>query len=234
MPSVLKNVLRFTGLVVGVPAQQPHGLNYNGAPHAPHFGWASSGGFTIVSSATHVTVTRGADAADAVDVAVELWHSIENAQPLPSGIAPGLLPFIVQGGSGGAAASDPTILSTTNGDVAAIVRGAPVVLSGGQFVRGDANAAGTAPVIGLARVAGAPGQIVVAQVLGVLTLTTAEWDAVTGQVGGLTPNASYYLSTVTGRITTVAPVNPGEFVVEIGRAVTSTIMLIQTEPPILL
>jgi hypothetical protein len=76
--------------------------------------------------------------------------------------------------------------------------------------------------------AGAPATI---QTQDHLVLTTLEWDAVTGQVGGLTPGAIYYLDQATaGMLMITAPVGAApasRFNSRIGIAVTNTRMDIQ-------
>jgi hypothetical protein len=48
---------------------------------------------------------------------------------------------------------------------------------------------------------------------------------VTGQVGGLTPNSTYYLSAATaGALTTTAPSTAGQFVYRVGKAISTTQM----------
>lgn len=70
---------------------------------------------------------------------------------------------------------------------------------------------------------------------GPLELTTAEWDAVTGQIGGLTPGAPYFLSTTAfGSITTVPPSAAGLFSAKVGKAITTTTLDVDPRNPILL
>lgn len=107
MGTILKNVVRFTGLVVGVPVALPHRLNVNGIPVAPRIGGANNACFTITANTINVTATRTADAGPDVDVYVEFWHSIEAVVPLvpaPGQLA-GLVPlfFASCGGGGGGA-----------------------------------------------------------------------------------------------------------------------------------
>jgi hypothetical protein len=60
---------------------------------------------------------------------------------------------------------------------------------------------------------------------GTLVATTAQWDAVTGNTGGLVPNTTYYLSAATaGFITSVAPATG--WVQPVGTASSSTSMRI--------
>jgi len=61
---------------------------------------------------------------------------------------------------------------------------------------------------------------------GVMAATTTQWDAVTGQSGGLTPGAPYYLSSVTpGALTTTAPST--NYLSVVGRAMSTTKMALR-------
>lgn len=91
-----------------------------------------------------------------------------------------------------------------------------------------------ARVIGLVKtVAGSLGQQAVVILDSYLDASTAEWDAVTGQVGGLTSGAVYYLSAAAaGDLTTTAPIAEGEYVVRVGKAVSATRMEVMVERPV--
>ena len=65
-----------------------------------------------------------------------------------------------------------------------------------------------------------------------VVLTTAQWDAVTGQVGGLTPGPYYVSATTSGGLTNVRPMPPGTFVTQVGLALDSTTLLLQPSMPI--
>jgi hypothetical protein len=70
---------------------------------------------------------------------------------------------------------------------------------------------------------------------GPLVATTGQWDAVTGQTGGLTAGSIYYLSAATaGRLTTTAPTTVGQSVCRVGVATSTTEMEINIESYILL
>jgi len=98
--TILKNILSFTGLVVGVPASLPHLLNVNGTSVDPDLVLPDIvGGFTVTADATNVTVTRLVGSPAAVDVYVERWHTIEYVTP--SGGLAAQIPFVVTGGAGG-------------------------------------------------------------------------------------------------------------------------------------
>lgn len=103
--------------------------------------------------------------------------------------------------------------------------------SAGNFKKAIANAAGTTRVVGLAAAsinASASGGVVTA---GELSATTVQWDAVTGQTGGLTSGSVYYLDNATaGKLTTTAP-STG-YVVEVGQAVSTTQMIVRPYQPV--
>jgi hypothetical protein len=60
------------------------------------------------------------------------------------------------------------------------------------------------------------------------------WAEVTGSPL-LNPGTVYYLSAVAaGQITSTAPTTPGQYVVVVGRAVSSTALAIEIDSPVLL
>lgn len=136
-----------------------------------------------------------------------------------------------------AAVSEVDVLSKVNGEVGAIVIGNAVyVFSATDVKLARANAAGTSEVLGLVKdvsvASSASGFI---QTDGVLPATTGQWDAVTGQSGGLTMGSPYYLDAATaGKLTVTAPTTVGQLVVRIGLALSSTELEISIQPPILL
>lgn len=79
MATRIKNILRFTNLVVGVPTSIAHNLNVSDRGVIPDLVIPSIGGFTITGDATNVTVTRDAGSAAAVDVFAEYWHTEDRA-----------------------------------------------------------------------------------------------------------------------------------------------------------
>lgn len=105
----------------------------------------------------------------------------------------------------------------------------------GHVDSAQANAAGTTECLGLAAeeiLTTATGPI---QTAGTLVLTTGQWDTITGQTGGLTPGAYYYVSpTASGSLTTTAPTTAGQFVAPVGLAHSTTEMEIRPERAILL
>lgn len=117
------------------------------------------------------------------------------------------------------------VTSGTNANAGAIVIGAPVYWSAaGSYDKARANATGTKNVCGLQKdttvAAGGTGTIVIS---GMITATTGQWDAITGQTGGLTAGAWYFLDAATaGKMTTTAPTGSGNFIKPIGLAKSTT------------
>lgn len=136
-----------------------------------------------------------------------------------------------------APSSEVDVIGLTNGGGASAPIGSPVYISAsGAFQLARANAGATEGAIALVRsgsvAASASGFV---QTDGTLTATTAEWDVITGQTGGLTAGAIYYLSAATaGRMTTTAPTATGSYVRPMGRAISSTEFEISIQPSILL
>jgi hypothetical protein len=85
-------------------------------------------------------------------------------------------------------------------------------------------------VTSVSTASGAAASVAVA---GVVTATTGQWDAVTGQTGGLTTGAKYYLSNTTaGALTTTAP-STG-VLAPVGVALSTTKLVLQVERVIIL
>jgi len=119
-----------------------------------------------------------------------------------------------------------TLFERTNGSVSALPKCTPVyaTITAGEVQEAQADAAATKDVLGLVAdtsiAASADGAI---QSDGVLEASTAEWDAVTGEAGGLTPGDKYYLDAATaGMLTRTVPSNSGEFVAMVGVAISTT------------
>lgn len=67
---------------------------------------------------------------------------------------------------------------------------------------------------------------------GFVELTTAQWDAITGDTGGLEVASTYYVSAVTpGFLTRTPPSNPN-YIIQVGVAVAPTKMQLQIAPPV--
>ncbi len=114
-----------------------------------------------------------------------------------------------------------------------LVAGTPVIVNGGNAVKAQANSQSNAKVAGFVAEDAADASPVEVQTEGILTLTTTAWDNVTGQTGGLTEGATYYLSALAaGMLTTVSPDDHGDYVVGLGRALSTTEFEIEVGAPI--
>lgn len=137
------------------------------------------------------------------------------------------------GPSGGAG-----LLPMINANAGTLVVGTPVYVSAAGHV--DKTFAGSGSInsalcLGLvADVAGiAPGATGNIQLAGALTLTTAQWDAVTGLVGGLNANVRLWLDPINvGRLVAAAPAATGNVQTVVGRAASATILDINIAEPI--
>ncbi|MHC4121381.1 MAG: hypothetical protein ACYSWO_28240 [Planctomycetota bacterium] len=128
-------------------------------------------------------------------------------------------------------------INKKNDNASTINIGQPVyVKSDGDVDLAKADAAATTKVAGIVAdtsiAAAATGVIAVG---GMLTATTTQWDAVTGDTGGLTPGATYYLDPDTaGKLTDTAPTTELDYVARVGYAESTTRLVIDIEPTILL
>ena len=129
------------------------------------------------------------------------------------------------------------LMTMTNAEASAIVIGAPVYVFGADSVKkAQANAAGTADVFGLvfdvSITNATTGQIAMN---GLVTATTGQWDAVTGQTGGLTIGATYFLDAATsGKLTSTPPTTAGQLVCIVGTGLSTTEMMVDVQTEILL
>lgn len=119
---------------------------------------------------------------------------------------------------------------------ATLIAGQAVYQSAADHVnKAKADAAATADCLGLATAAIASGASGIVQYNGVVTLTTAQWDALCGTTGGLTFNTVYFLSPSTaGLLTATVPTTVGQLLVEVGIAISTTELMIRPLRPILL
>lgn len=132
--------------------------------------------------------------------------------------------------------SSTTVLTDnfTNSEAGTIVIGRAVYAhtTTDQIKLAIANSGTAAQVIGLVQAtsiaSSASGSIAFA---GVMAATTTQWDVVTGQVGGLTPGAMYFVSNTTaGALTTTAP-STG-YIAAVGRAMSTTKMALRFDPTV--
>lgn len=119
---------------------------------------------------------------------------------------------------------------------ATLIAGAAVYQSAADHVnKAQANALSTSQFTGLAVAAitsGASGGI---QNNGILAMTTTQWDAVAGTTGGLVFGQAYYLSPTTASfLTSTAPTTVGQTVVQVGIGISTTEILISTNPLVVL
>lgn len=154
----------------------------------------------------------------------------------PDGLAQNLQP----GDAIASPTNTPSIRPVANSDSAAIAFGTPVYSVAADSVkRAQANAKSTAAVIGLvydASIAAAANGNIAEN--GTLVGTTTQWDAVvTGETGGLSFNALYFLDSANvGKLTTTVPSGNGTGVCNtlIGRAISTTELVLSIGQPILL
>ena len=106
--------------------------------------------------------------------------------------------------------------------------GTPVYRNAGKATAAIATSAAASNVVGLTSHQSSANERVFTQFAGLLTLPTAEWDAVTDQSGGLTAGAYYFVSDAdAGELTTTPPSGgAGHYVAPVGLAWSSTTMLI--------
>jgi hypothetical protein len=205
-PSANWNMLAQQGSDTGVPG--PVGITWRGT-------WSSATAYALRDGVTF----------DGTSYICTQAHT--NHQP------PNASYWDVLAAEGGTGGNSP--LTLTNGD-SVNLDGCQVVCSfgSGSCKRAKADALATATAIGLAAVGtNPPLSLMSVLVSGPVTATTAQWDAVTGQSGGLTAGAVYHLSNGTaGWLTTSVPSTEDHFVVRIGVALSSTTMLLQIQPPI--
>lgn len=121
-----------------------------------------------------------------------------------------------------------------NGESAPMVPGQPIASVGGFARLAGASSQAIATVIGLVLIGADTTLPVTISLVGPLTLTTDQWDAITGQFGGLSPGAAYYLDPTAGLMTTTPPTDSGKYLVEIGHALTAETMAVLPSIPVLL
>ena len=158
----------------------------------------------------------------------------------PLVIVDGQIEQLQSGDTLNAAVAEIETLTQTNGESRALVICTPVYSSAVDTVKkGQADASGTVEILGLAvtpSVAGSGTGSV--QTSGVLTATTTQWDAVAAtadsQSGGLTFNTVYYLDSVAaGKISKrLRPLVVSTS--SLGKAISTTEMVIDIKAPILL
>jgi hypothetical protein len=102
-----------------------------------------------------------------------------------------------------------------------------------QLAQADSLAHGA--VVGVAGALIAPASSGSITAVGLVTLTTVQWNAVTGGSGGLTSGSLYFLDpSYPGHLTVTAPSVAGQVIVSIGRALSTTQMMVIPGLPVLL
>ena len=128
------------------------------------------------------------------------------------------------------------VIVLTNDEAGALIKGNVVYMDAVDGVKkAKADAAGTSKPVGLSvdtPAAAGTGRIMFE---GILQLTTGEWDAAFGTTGGLAFGVMYYLSAATAGLGTVtAPSTVGQYVVELGIALSTTELMVRIRQTILL
>lgn len=137
--------------------------------------------------------------------------------------------------SGDTVAAIETGQVTQTASVTLIAGNAVYSTSADAVSKAIATAVSTSVLVGLATTAISSSATGTIQNNGVLALTTGQWDAVAGTSGGLTFNATYYLSPSTaGLLTVTCPTTVGQTVVIVGHAISTTELVIDISEPILL
>lgn len=132
--------------------------------------------------------------------------------------------------SGDALFPVPNSLMLTNGDIGTIPIGGPVYISAANTMI-HATAEALPNVVGLVTEAVEISIQGVVQTDGKISALTTEWDAITGDTGGLVAGATYYLGGI-GGLTTTVPTTIGYYLVRLGIAVNSTDLEIKISRPI--
>lgn len=127
---------------------------------------------------------------------------------------PGQADVTIPGGGAGTAAVLSSVYACP---VGVAVRDAVYLSAADGVDQADSDDSSKQPLIGI--VVSKPSAI---------TAIVAYYGEVTGFVG-LTPGATYYLGTVPGTITTVAPTTPGNIVQRIGFARSATTLVVFTD-----
>ena len=131
--------------------------------------------------------------------------------------------------AGGGGGGGGTTFTATNANAGTLVIGTPVYVSAaGSVDKAQADALTTKNVVGLvvdtSIASSATGDI---QTGGLLTATTGQWDAVTGDAGGLTAGSQYFVDPDTaGMLTDANLITAGDFIAPVGIALSTTEMII--------
>ena len=124
----------------------------------------------------------------------------------------------------------------TNNNAGTLVPGTPVYTIANDAVdKAKADASATKNVLGLLAASIAAAAVGPITIGGILTLTTGQWDAAFSTTGGLTKDVRYYLSAAAAGLgTSTAPSTVGQYVVELGIAISTTELKVDIKQAILL
>lgn len=129
------------------------------------------------------------------------------------------------------------IADGTNSEGSAITKGQPVYISGNnQYSLALANSVDTSRVIGLVIDDSTDdGETMHVLLNGELEATTSQWDAVTGETGGLAPGGRYFLSpTTAGMLTRTPPSTQGQIAMPVLEGDSPTKAIIRIGPLVIL
>lgn len=152
----------------------------------------------------------------------------------PLVISNGVIEQIQSGDTVDGNVQEVDVFAMTNESGGSIAICSPVYCSSANLIaKADASGnAATAKVVGLLKATTANEATGNVQTNGVVSATTGEWDAVTGDSGGLTAGTVYYLDTTAGLLTTTAPSGSGNYVTWVGVGITATEMMLSIDEPI--
>lgn len=103
----------------------------------------------------------------------------------------------------------------------------------GGMVLAQANSAALCLCVAIVTKDCLPGRTAVAQFAGILEGTAPHWESIAQSPSGLLAGRSYWLSSTTaGKITDSPPTAQGEYLVEIGRALSPTRLFLSPQFPI--
>jgi len=191
-------------------------------------GTANNGVF-VERSLTTTTLTITNPAGVAGNPTIDLTSGIVTASTYTSvtvdtygRVTAGTNPAVTQSG---------VMLTNSTGSTIAKLKALYKTATADQIALANASASGTMRFIGFASASINTASTGLVLTNGTAVGLTTDWDAVTGQSGGLTPGAVYFVSTVTaGNITSTAPTTG--WLVRVGVAVSTTQMLINKGEPV--
>lgn len=139
--------------------------------------------------------------------------------------------------AGGRAPGSPGIFNPYVSSGSTLRVGTPVAYIDDSALPGvfgaGASADDTPFAIGLLTNVGVPGNHALTQTSGPMELSTAEWDALTGDSGGLEQGSPYYLGSQSGPQLRKTPLaGAGTFTVQLGIAISATEFFVQIGTPI--